>query len=119
MKKAIALVVIMLIACAPMTFAADAGSGGNDAVCRWADSSSYPTAAAGRLLRGISNAGFGWLELFRQPMINQNKWEGFSKGVVHTVGRTLFGVLETATFFLPSVKIPAQAPPCPLEMISG
>lgn len=118
MKKAIALAVIMLVACAPIALAADAG-GAPDAVCKWAASDSYPTAASGRLLRGIANAGFGWLELFRQPMINDNKWEGFSKGVVHTVGRTLFGVLEAATFFLPQVEIPAQDPACPLEMISS
>lgn len=118
MKKAIALVVIMLVACAPMTFAADAG-GGTDAVCKWAASDSYPTAALGRLLRGVSNAGFGWIELFRQPTIAENKWEGFSKGVVHTVGRTLFGAIEAVTFFLPGVKVPEQSPACPLEMVSN
>ena len=112
MKKAIALVVVMLIACAPMSFAADS-------VCNWAASDSYPTAATGKLLRGVTNAGFGWIELFRQPTINANKWEGASKGVYHTLTRTLTGAAEAATFLVPSIKIPAESPACPLDLLSS
>jgi len=111
MKKAIALAVVMLVACAPMSFAADA-------VCNWAASDNYAAAATGKLLRGVENAGFGWVELFRQPTINENKWEGASKGILYTLTRTLAGAAEAATFFVPAVKIPEQSPACPIEMLS-
>lgn len=112
MKKVFALLVAMLVACAPMSFAACG-------ICNAAASDSYATAAAGKLGRGLANAGLGWVELFRQPAINQNKWEGVGRGFVHTIGRTLSGVVEAATFLIPGANIPVPTPSCPIEMMGS
>ena len=110
MKKAIAFAVVLLVAFAPISFAADP-------VCNMAASSSYAAAASGKLLRGVANTGFGWVELIRQPTINSNKWEGVSKGVFYTGQRTVYGVVEAVTFLLPSYKTPQSDPACPLDML--
>ncbi len=112
MKKVFVLVMALLVACAPMSFAACQ-------ICTAADSSDYAKAAAGKLGRGIANAAFGWVELFRQPAINKNPWEGVGKGIVHTIGRTGSGILEAATFIIPNAKIPLPNPTCPLEMLGS
>ncbi len=112
MKKAIVLVLLMVIACAPLSFAACA-------FCQKADSSNYGEAAVGKLGRGLTNALFGWWELFRQPAINANPWEGVGRGVVHTIGRTGSGILEVGTFIIPQAKIPLPDPPCAMDMMSG
>lgn len=112
MKKVFALLMVMLVACAPMSFAACP-------ICNAATSDSYATAAAGKLGRGLSNAALGWVELFRQPAINENKWEGVGRGFVHTIGRTLSGVGEAVTFFIPGAKIPVPDPSCPFEMMKS
>src|SRR3990167_6013545 len=109
MKRVFVLVMVMLIACVPMSFAACW-------FCEKADSDQYAEAATGKLGRGIVNAGFGWVELLRQPAINDNAWEGVGRGLVHTIGRTGSGVLEAATFLIPDAKIPLPDPACPLEM---
>ena len=108
MKKLLVLVIVMLVACAPLSFAACA-------ICNATTSDNYGKAALGKLGRGIANAGLGWVELFRQPVLNENKWEGVGLGVVHTIGRTGSGVLEAVTFFIPQAKIPVPTPSCPLE----
>jgi putative exosortase-associated protein (TIGR04073 family) len=109
MKKVLALAVVMVVACAPLSFAACP-------VCNATGSDNYGVAAAGKLGRGILNAGFGWVELFRQPIIRENKWEGVGRGLVHTVTRTLSGGLEAATFIIPGASIPVPDPACPLDM---
>ena len=110
MKKVLALMLVMLVACVPMSFAACS-------VCDATASDNYATAAGGKLSRGLLNASLGWLELFRQPAINENKWEGVGRGFVHTIGRTGSGALETATFLIPGAKIPVPSPGCPLEIL--
>ena len=112
MKKVFVLVMVMLVACAPMSFALCQ-------ICTAADSSDYAKSAAGKLGRGIANGAFGWVELFRQPAINANPWEGVGKGLVYTIGRTGSGILEAATFIIPSAKIPLPNPTCPLEMLGS
>ena len=111
MKKVLVLVMALLIACAPMSFAACQ-------ICQAAGSSNYASAAGGKLARGVANAGFGWIELFRQPAINSNPWEGVGKGFVQTIARTGSGVLETATFLIPAAKIPLPSPNCPVCLLS-
>ena len=108
MKKLLVLVVVMLVACAPLSFAS--------ACPDPAAYNNYAKSAGAKLVRGVSNAGLGWVELFRQPAINQNKWEGVGQGVIHTISRTGSGVLEAATFFIPQAKIPVPTPSCPFEM---
>jgi putative exosortase-associated protein (TIGR04073 family) len=112
MKKLLVLVVVMLVACAPLSFAACA-------ICNATASDSYGKAALGKLGRGVANAGLGWVELFRQPVLNENKWEGVGVGVVETLRRTGSGILEAVTFFIPQVEIPQLDPTCPLEFGSG
>jgi len=112
MKRVLALMMVMLIAFAPMSFAACK-------FCELADSDSYFKAFGGKLGRGIANAAFGWVELFRQPAINENPWEGVGRGFVHTITRTGTGVLEVATSPIPQVKIPVPDPSCPLELLGS
>ena len=110
MKKVFVLFLTMLVACAPLSFAACS-------VCDAAASDDYAKGAMGKLGRGLLNAGFGWVELFRQPAINENKWEGVGRGVVHSIARTGSGVLEAATFIIPQAKIPTPTPGCPLDLM--
>lgn len=112
MKKIIVLMLIMVIACSPMSFAMCP-------FCEQAQSDSYVKGAVGKLGRGLSNTALGWIELFRQPMINENKWEGVGKGFVHTLGRTASGILEVVTFLIPQAEIPLPDPICPFEMKSS
>jgi putative exosortase-associated protein (TIGR04073 family) len=107
MKKLLVLMVVMLVACAPLSFA---GSCPNPA-----SHDNYAQAAGAKLFRGLTNAALGWVELLRQPVINDNKWEGLGHGVVHAIGRTGSGILEVATFFIPQVDVPVPTPSCPLE----
>ena len=110
MKKALVFVIALLVIATPMSFAADM-------FCEAANSSSYLTAAGGKLGRGVANAAFGWVELLRQPALNENGWEGVGRGIVHTIGRTGSGILEVATFIVPQAKIPLLDPACPLDMM--
>src|SRR3989338_10645543 len=111
MKKVLVLMIALLVAFAPMSFAYD--------FCAAADSDPYADAAVGKLGCGITNAAFGWLELIHQPQVNENAWEGVGRGVVHTIGRTASGVLEAATFIIPDAKIPLLDPNCPLDMLGS
>ena len=113
MKKALVFVLLLVIFCAPLSFAA------SDKVCAAANSDRYFQAAGGKLARGVANTLFGWIELFRQPAINENAWEGVGKGIVQAIARTGSGVLEIVTFVVPQAKIPLPNPNCPLEMLAS
>ncbi len=109
MKKAMVLLLIMMIACSPMSFAMCP-------FCQKAQSDKYAESAFGKLGRGLTNTAFGWFELFRQPAINENAWEGVGRGVVHAFGRTGSGILEVATFLIPQAEIPLPDPACAMDM---
>lgn len=111
MKKVFALMLALLVACAPMSFA--------NWICDSVDSDAYLNAAGGKLIRGIGNVAFGWVELIRQPTIQANKWEGVSKGVSYFVLRTLSGALEAVTFFIPGAEIPVPEPTCPTGLFKS
>ena len=111
MKKILVLVVALLVAFAPMSFAACG-------ICNATGSDSYFKAAGAKLCQGIANAGLGWVELIRQPVIQENKWQGVGQGVVYTVERTGLGVIEVVTALVPGAKIPTMDPSCPLDMAS-
>ena len=111
MKKVFVLLVAMLVACAPMSFA--------NWACDAAGSDVYLKAAGGKLLRGVENVAVGWVELIRQPMVQANKWEGVSRGIGETVLRTLSGAVEAGTFFVPAAKIPLRAPACPTDLFKA
>ena len=68
-------------------------------------SSSYSSNASHTLLRGATNALFGWTELMRQPAeevkAGGNVFTGIAKGVGYGVGRTAAGAGEILTFWVP------------------
>lgn len=75
-------------------------------ICDAADSDDYLTKASGQFLRGATNLGFCWVELFHQPALeaksgNGNLFYGVAKGVGHTAVRALKGVGDIATFVAP------------------
>lgn len=61
--------------------------------------------AGDKLVRGVSNSAFGWTELFTSFQDTDNVASGFAQGITGTVGRTLGGLVETATF---PVKFPVE-----------
>jgi len=67
------------------------------------EAAEYEYNAGDKLVRGITNAAFGWTELFTSFQDTDNVASGAVQGITGTVGRTLGGVLETATF---PVEIP-------------
>src|SRR3990167_5043508 len=111
MKKVLVLMIALLVAFAPMSFAYD--------FCAAADSDPYADAAVGKLGCGITNAAFGWLELIHQPQVNENAWEGIGRGVVHTIGRTASGVLQAGTFIIPDAKFPVPTPASAFDLLGS
>lgn len=64
-----------------------------------------------KLGRGISNITTGWMELGYQPakMAEEKRWPialagGIPKGIFYTYMRTMVGLYETVTFFVPAPK---------------
>lgn len=110
MKKLLVFVFIMVVALTPLSFA--------NMVCDAVDSPEYIKAFAGKFFRGLGNAALCWVELFRQPMINENKWEGIGRGIVMTGVRGVAGALEAATSWIPGVQIPQPDPACPTDLVS-
>ena len=109
MKKVSVLAMIMLMACMPLSFAN---------VCDSVDSSEYLEATGSKLVRGVGNVALCWVEFFRQPMINENKWEGVGRGVLHTGVRAVAGAAEAVTAIIPGIKIPQPNPPCPTDLVN-
>lgn len=74
-----------------------------------AKTESYAAEAGEKLGNGIANVATGFLEL-PKTMILTSRSEGpaygmtigLLTGVLHTVGRTLFGVVDVATFLFPT-----------------
>lgn len=69
----------------------------------------YGSQAATKFSRGIINLTTGWLEVPKNINNESRKRNagvgltyGTVKGGIHTVGRTVAGALDTATFFIPS-----------------
>lgn len=69
----------------------------------------YPAAAGEKLVNGIANAATGFVEL-PKTMILTSQREGAAygltiglvTGILHALGRTVFGALDAATFFIPT-----------------
>ncbi len=91
----------------PLTFSALAFS--MLAVSPAAQAGDYATQSAGKFSRGIANLATGWLEVPKN-ISNESRASnagvgltyGTLKGAAHTVGRTLSGAVDTATFFISS-----------------
>ena len=69
----------------------------------------YPAAASEKLVNGIANVATGFIEL-PKTMILTSRHEGAAygltiglvTGIMHTLGRTVFGALDAVTFFIPT-----------------
>ncbi|MDQ6963388.1 MAG: exosortase system-associated protein, TIGR04073 family, partial [Mariprofundales bacterium] len=70
---------------------------------------SYSDGVISKFGRGFANSTTGWLELPKN-ILNESRATnagygitvGLFKGVVDTIGRTLIGVVELGTFFIPN-----------------
>ena len=80
-------------------------------VCEGAESQNFSKSAPGKIVRGITNIGLGWTNLFAQPIqagsSGGNVWNGIGKGLGYTLVRTVEGVVELGLFWLP----PGQGEP--------
>ena len=69
------------------------------------DQAGYSEKAAMTLARGATNTIFGWTEIIRQPADSVRNGDtvldGIGKGVQHSIKRTLGGVGELLTFWMP------------------
>ncbi|SDH72266.1 exosortase system-associated protein, TIGR04073 family [Nitrosomonas sp. Nm132] len=70
---------------------------------------SYPTMAGEKLMNGIVNAATGFVELPKTIILTSQRdgvpyglTVGLLTGLIHTVGRTVLGALDAATFFIPT-----------------
>jgi len=88
--------------------AVSAEAAGDCGMCAKAndDSSGYLSHSGNTLLRGVTNTGLGWFELFNQPSQASKNGEnigvGILKGVGYSVKRTLKGAGEILTFWVPA-----------------
>jgi len=110
MRKVSVLAVAMLVVLMPLGFA--------NSVCDAVDSHEYLKSSGAKLVRGVGNVALSWVEIFREPIINQNKWEGVGRGFWQAGVRAVAGALEAATFFIPNVKIPQPSPSCPTDLVN-
>jgi putative exosortase-associated protein (TIGR04073 family) len=79
-------------------------------------SDSYFGNSSEKFVSGIANAVTGWVELPKNVILTGQKEGpvygatiGVAMGIMHTVGRSLVGVLDAATFFIPTK--PSVNPP--------
>ena len=105
MKKVFVLMLVMFVVLAPLSFA--------NSVCDSVNSPQYTKAAGAKLVRGVGNVALSWVEIFRQPAINENKWEGVGRGFWQAGVRAVAGAAEAVTFFIPHANIPQPSPSCP------
>ncbi len=77
---------------------------------------SYFGNSSEKFVSGIANAVTGWVELPKNIILTTQKEGplygvtiGLGMGIMHTVGRSLVGVLDAATFFIPTK--PSVNPP--------
>jgi len=72
----------------------------------------YPTKVGEKLGNGIANAVTGVVEIPKTMIVTGHKkgatyglTAGFFIGLVHTVGRTVSGAIDIATFFVPTTPM--------------
>ncbi|ABI58416.1 MULTISPECIES: exosortase system-associated protein, TIGR04073 family [Nitrosomonas] len=99
MKTSIIWIFFLMLLCVlPQTVMAEHGS-----------AQSYPAAASEKLVNGIANAATGFVELPKNVILATQRdgaaygvTIGFLTGILHTIGRTVFGALDAATFLIPT-----------------
>jgi putative exosortase-associated protein (TIGR04073 family) len=69
----------------------------------------YPAMAGEKLVNGIANAATGFVELPKTMILTTQRegavyglTVGLVTGIMHTIGRTVFGALDAVTFFIPT-----------------
>ncbi len=69
----------------------------------------YIAMSSGKFVTGIGNAATGFLELPKNIILTTQKdniaygmTTGLVSGIMHTVGRTVIGVFDVATFLIPT-----------------
>ena len=110
MKKVFSLAIAMIMVLTPLGFA--------NSVCNAVDSHEYLKSSGAKLVRGVGNVALSWVEIFRQPMISENKWEGVGRGFWQAGVRAVAGALEAVTSFIPNVRIPQPDPACPTDLVN-
>ncbi|MDT8377116.1 MAG: exosortase system-associated protein, TIGR04073 family [Mariprofundaceae bacterium] len=72
----------------------------------------YATEAGAKFTRGLANTAAGWGEIpkniankSRDSNVLVGLTYGTAKGAAHTVGRTIAGVFDVATFLVPSDEL--------------
>ena len=72
----------------------------------------YPTNAGEKLGSGVANVITGFVEIPKTMIVTSRRdglaygmTNGFFVGIVHAVGRTLSGVIDVATFIIPTTPI--------------
>lgn len=70
---------------------------------------SYVSNSGGKFVSGIANAATGFTELPKNIILTSQKdgplygiTLGTAQGLLHTVGRSLIGILDAATFIIPT-----------------
>lgn len=73
---------------------------------------SYPAAAGEKLVSGVANVATGFVELPKTIMLSTRQdgaayglTVGLVTGVMHTIGRTVFGALDAVTFLIPTEPV--------------
>lgn len=84
------------------------GRGRKDGVLKWAVDDNYLKKVPGMLFRGISNAAFGWVEIFTHPFrwsrnapMGLGTTTGLIMGPVMASLRTTSGALDIGTCWVP------------------
>ncbi|GEM_PF-5966102 len=83
---------------------------------------SYSDKAGAMLARGALNFTLGWTEMMKQPAQEVKEGHsvltGIARGVEHSAARTLGGLGELATFWMPKVngKYSNLSIDCPLDV---
>ncbi|WP_256207482.1 exosortase system-associated protein, TIGR04073 family [Nitrosomonas marina] len=99
--------VCLLMLCLSLLFS-------SSAIAQESATDTYFSKAGMKILSGVANVATGWLELPKNIILwNQREqsqfigWtEGILRGAVHTASRTGSGVLDLATFWLPTYPTP-------------
>ena len=100
--------IIALIAALTAALPAAADDAGGDG----AEGADYRTRVVEKFGRGFANAATGWLELPKSMVLESRAHNvlygvtlGLLEGAAQSVGRSLVGVVELGTFFVPNPEI--------------
>ena len=93
--RKIAGCLLLLLAVQPSLFAAD-------------EEIPYLARLPYRILRGVTNVGLGWTEIFLRPFgerQTESVGESFSLGAAHGFIRAVVGITDITTFWVPDIQM--------------